>query len=219
MEKCAYRCFTTSVDGKYEYLHLLKVPEGNFVKIPLAADGAVLSAPVSLCEGVEILDFQRFSHGYTLQLGGEFDAVDSVIRFERAAVEHVPCKEWMNDSDKRVRYEGAWKYVFLTSDPQTHTTLGSYESDYHVTTEKGSSFFTYFEGSSVSLYGNKRPGNGKARVYIDGVFSGEVCEDSTLPENRSELFRSIDLFGGIHTLYVVSDSEAPFEFDAIQITK
>lgn len=219
MQAREYRCFTESADGKYEYLHLLKRPETDEIRIPLAADGAELCAPVSLCENVKILDFKRLADGYFLQLDGEFDEVDSVIRFERAAAENAPYVEWMNDSDKRVRYEGAWKYVFLMSDPRTHTTLGSYESDYHVTTEKGSSFFTYFEGSAVSLYGNKRPGNGKARVYIDGVFSGEVCEDGEAIENRVELFRSIDLFGGIHTLYVVSDRDDLFEFDAIQITK
>ncbi len=219
MEKRSYRCFMTSADGKYAYLHLLARPEGDLVKLPLAADGATLSAPVSLCEGLKVIGFERLDDGYILRLSGEFDKVDSVIRFERKIAENAPRVEWMNDSDKRLRYEGAWKYTFLMRDAQTHTALGSYESDYHVAIEKGSAFFTYFEGSTVSLYGNKRPGNGKAKVYIDGVFSGEVCEDGAEVENCALLFASLDLYGGIHTLYVVSDSDTPFEFDAIRVTK
>ncbi len=218
MQMRDYRCFTESADGKYAYLHLLARPEGDLVKLPLAADGATLSAPVSLCEGVKIRGFERLDDGYILHLSGEFDAVDSVICFERSVPQNAPRVEWINDSDKRLRYEGAWKYTFLMRDAQTHTALGSYESDYHATSERGSAVFTYFEGSTVSVYGNKRPGNGVAKIYIDGVYSGEICEDAA-PQNRAELFTSINLFGGVHTLYIVSDSDAPFEFDAIRITK
>jgi len=219
MEKRAYRCFTESADGKYAYLHLLKRPDTDEIKIPLAADGAVLSAPVSLCKDVEILDFSRLADGYSLRLRGEFDAVDSVIRFARSVPENAPRVEWYNDSDKRLRYEGEWKYTFLMRDPATHTALGSFECDYHTATQKGSAVFTYFEGNTVSLYGNKRPENGKAKVYIDGVFAGEADENATDAQNRALLFTSIDLFGGVHTLYIVNDSDAPFELDAICITK
>jgi hypothetical protein len=218
MQAREYRCFTESADGKYEYLHLLKRPETDEIRIPLAADGAELCAPVSLCDGVKILDFARIEDGYSLRLRGEFDEVDSVIRFARSALENAPRTEWFNDSDKRLRYEGAWKYTFLMRDPATHTAQGAFECDYHTAVEKGSAVFTYFEGSSVSLYGNKRPGNGVAKVYIDGVYSGEMHEDAAT-QNRVKLFESIELFGGIHTLYIVSDSDAPFELDAIRVTK
>jgi len=219
MEKCAWRCFTESADGKYTYLHLLKRPETEEVKIPLAVDGAELFAPVSLCKNVEILDFVRVADGYSLRLRGEFDEVDSVIRFTRSVPENAPRVEWYNDSDKRLRYEGTWKYTFLMQDPATHTALGSFECDYHTAMQKGSAVFTYFEGNTVSLYGNKRPGNGKAKIYIDGVFAGETDENSSQTKNRTLLFTSIDLFGGVHTLYVVNDSDAPFELDAICITR
>lgn len=219
MSSRKYRCYTASADGKYEYLHLLGRPEGDSVQIPLAADGARLSAPVSLCSGLRILDFKCLEDGYILHLAGDFDAVDSVIRFARTGAKNPPATEWINDSDKRLRFEGTWKYVFLTEAPETHSALGSYESDYHVSGGAGAAVFTYFEGDRVKLYGNKRPGNGSASVYIDGVYSGEVTEDSEAVENRALLFSSIHLYGGTHTLYVVSNQNAPFELDAICICK
>lgn len=219
IKSSSYRCFMTSSDGKYEYLHLLQRLEGEVVKLPLAADGAKLFAPVSLCDGVEITEFTCLSDGYSLRLHGDFDMIDTVIRFERSNAELSSCVEWINDSDKRLRYEGAWQYTFLMRDSQTHTALGSYESDYHTATEKGSAAFTYFEGSTVAICGNKRPGNGVARVYIDGVYAGEMREDAEMAQNRVKLFESIDLYGGIHTLYIVSDSDAPFELDALCVMK
>ena len=75
------------------------------------------------------------------------------------------------------------------------------------------------DGKYEYLHLLKRPGNGGARVYLDGVYAGEVDENCDEVQNRVRLFESIDLFGGIHTLYIVSDSDAPFELDAIRVTK
>ncbi len=204
-------CFTESEDGKYEYLHILK-PQAEIV-IPRSADGALLSCPTSLCDTLAI---ESFENG-VLSLSGEFDEIDSVIRFERHEPQkHTEC-EWINDSDKRLRYDGAWRYTHLRQNAETHTALGSYESDFHVSSAKGDTVFTYFDGSIVEIYGNKRQANGGALVYIDGVFAGELYEHSEIPENRSLLFSSINLYGGTHTLYIVTESDAPFELDAIKI--
>lgn len=209
------RCFTESRDGEYAYLHILDPRSALELKLPLPEDGATLHKPVSLSSMLRITAFSHEGDHYRLVLSGALDAVDSVIRFSRTQkAEKV--LEWINDSDKRLHYEGDWKYVFLMQAKETHTALGAFESDYHVASSKGSAAFTYFEGSFVAVYGNKRPGNGSAQIYIDGVLSGELCENGA-DERRTCLFSSIDLCGGVHTLYIVTDSDAPFELDAIEI--
>ncbi len=219
MKACHHRCFTESADGKYEYLHLLGAPESDCISIPRAADGAMLYAPTALCDGLKVVSFKQTEKGYLLKLSGRFDTIDSVIRFERCVPANATHTEWFNDSDKRLRYEGNWSYTFLMGDPATHTALGSFESDYHTAKTAGSAVFTYFEGERVEVFGNLRPGNGKAKVYIDGVFSGEIDENSVAVQNRVPLFASLDLHGGIHTLYIVTATDEPFELDAIKITQ
>lgn len=211
----SFRCFTESEDGQYEYLHLF-TPQAS-VLLPLPADGARLHTPVSLTDGLAIEAFEVLADGYRLALHGNFDTVDSVIRFTRIPPATVTKYEWLNDTDKRLRYEGAWQYVHLMQDAATHTALGSFESDYHVATAKGNTLFTHFEGDTIEIYGNQRPGNGRALVYIDGVLSGELCEDALTVNHRVRLFSSIRLYGGIHTLYVVTQDGRPFELDAIRI--
>ena len=213
LQSLGFKCFTESEDGKYEYLHILK-PQNKIV-ISTALDSAVLTNPTSLSEKLCV---ESFENG-VLSLSGNFDEIDSVIRFDRSSPTTSFEYEWINDSDKRLRYGGDWKYVDLKQEPSTHTLLGSYESDCHVSAAKGSTLFTYFEGSIAEIYGNKRTDNGKALVYIDGVFSGELDEHSESLENRSLLFSSINLFGGIHTLYIVTNDDKPFEIDAVKIIK
>jgi hypothetical protein len=206
-------CFTESADGRYEYLHILK-PQSKII-IPNAIDGALLSSPRSLCEKLTI---DSYENGI-LSLSGEFDGIDNVIKFERRAPDSALEYEWINDSDKRLIYGGTWKYIHLKKEPDTHVAHGSFESDYHISLAKCNTVSTYFDGSIAEIYGNKRCGNGGAKVYIDGVFSGSIDESSEKSENRALLFSSINLFGGIHTLYIVTDDDKPFEIDAIKIIK
>ena len=212
-----YTFFTESNDGKYEYFHIAKPSDKKVFEIPASADGAKLSSPISLCDGLEIEKLELVNDKYILTLKGDFDAVDSVIRFERTAPQIHIDVEWINDSDKRLRYDGDWKYCHLKQEKSTYDALGSFESDYHLSTSKGDTIFTYFEGDIVEIYGNLRNGNGSAKVYIDGIFTKELCENNADPKNRALLYSSINLYGGIHTLYIVTCDDKPFELDAVKI--
>ena len=141
------------------------------------------------------------------------------MRFERINSEDAPECEWINDTDKRIRYEGTWRYTFLQEKEETHKTVGTFESDIHESTERGASFFVAFDGSFLELYGNVRPDAGRALVFIDGIEMAEIDESAKEEKVRQLLFRSPDLHGGCHTLYVVTTEDKNFEFDALKIIK
>jgi hypothetical protein len=219
MEGCGYRFCMSSPDGKYEYLHLLKAPEGGKIALPAPADGALLSAPVSLTEGLLVKDFSKTAEGYTLTLEGKFDEIDSVIRFARANGEEVPACKWINDTDKRIRYDGVYKYRYLRNDVESEEALGCLESDFHEFRAKGASAFLAFEGSYLEIFCNCRPNRGRAKVFIDGIFMGVMEGYSQSPATHQMLYRSPNLHSGWHTVYLVAESDDYFELDAFRITE
>jgi hypothetical protein len=217
LEGREYTFFMSSDDGRYEYLHLMK--ERKTLTIPASADGAELFSPVPLCDGVKVEGFEKSEGGYLLSLSGEFDETDTVIRFERVGGEAASTVSFINDTDKRIRYEGEWKYCHLVGNKGDEGLLphGCFESDYHRTESAGASLFVAFEGDFAEVYGNLRRGNSSAGVYIDGIELGTLCTDSETAHNRELLFRSGDLHGGWHTLYIVNKENKSFEFDALKI--
>ena len=196
--------FFTSEDEKYEYLHLTKETEQVILKESL--DGAELHSPLSLTEGLRIEGFD----GKLLRLSGDFDPIDSVIRFERRGTALSPRIQWINDTDKRIRYSADWKYHHLDQSPlRQEITKGCFESDLHRSLAKGANAFLAFEGSVAEIYGR-----GEVSVFIDGV---KLCDvKSTAAQvSRSPVFTSPELYGGWHTLYLVTETE--FDLDAVRI--
>lgn len=199
--------FFTSEDEKYEYLHIMK--KTDMITLGQSLDGVVLSNPVSLTEGLNVLDFD----GINLHLSGDFDEISSVIRFERTAVKDENEYEWINDTDKRIRYSTEWKYHYLDrSELRQDITKGCFESDLHRSLSKGASAFVAFEGSVLEIYGR-----GEVSIFIDGVKRGNVKCSLENDGKRKRIFTSRNLYGGWHTLYMVTESQ--FDFDALRIKK
>ena len=211
-----YTFFMTSHNGNYEYLHLMK--KKTAVEFGSCEDGAELISPICLCKGVEIEKFEKTENGYSLLLSGEFDKTDTIIRFERVKNDPAPTTRWINDTDKRVRYEGEWKYCHLVGNKGDEGLLphGCFEGDYHRTETEGASLFIAFDGDAVEVVANVRPGNSSAEVYVDGIFLATLYTDGA-EKNRVTLFTSPKLHGGWHTLYVVNKENKPLEFDAVKI--
>lgn len=219
--KKQFRFFTTSPDGSYEYLHIMNSPENDTVILPKPEDGAQLSSPISLTEGLWVTSFREAqAGGWELTLHGVYDVLDSVIRFSRTCHAPSPQVTWLNDTDKRIRYEGNWTYCHLTEDPRTEKCLGCFEHDFHAASRLGDSFFLAFEGDTLEIYGNVRSGAGQALVFLDGIEMERMREQGDPQECeqvRQLLFRSGQLHGGWHTLYVVLAEDRTFEVDAIKI--
>lgn len=217
LEAKGYRFFTGSEDGSYEYLHLLRMPADGKLRLPPAEDGSILSEAVSLTPGV-VAAIAPAENGYCLSVEGIPDPVATVIRFRREAPAHSAQWEWINDTDKRIRYEGEWKYCHLhdTGDDTGLLAHGCFEADYHRAERKGDSLFLAFHGSVAEIFCNTRRGNGAALVFIDGVAVGRIDTDDATAV-RKKLLRTVDLHGGWHTLYLVLEEDRPFELDAIHI--
>lgn len=212
-----YCFFTGSEDGKYEYLHILRMPESRELLLGEPADGALLSDAVSLTPDVTV-KCDASGKEYRIKLKGKPDPLATVIRFCREAPEKNAEAEWINDTDKRIRYDGAWTYCYLkdTEDGLGLLAHGCFEADYHKAERKGDSLFLAFNGSVVELICNTRPNNGSADLFIDSVAAGRIETDAPTTV-RKTMLRSIDLHGGWHTLHLVLREDRPFELDAIRV--
>ena len=208
LESLDYKFFMTSDDDKYEYLHIMKGTDT--VTLENSLDGATLENPVSLTKGLKVESFD----GKTLTLSGSFDEIDSVIRFDRINNENAPAFEWINDTDKRIRYSSkSWKYYHLSNVVERQKLFkGCFESDIHRARADGDTAFLAFEGSVVEIYAR-----GKATVFIDGINVGQIDCSSESDGKRNLSYTSMNLHGGWHTLYMVVEKD--FDFDAVRIVK
>ncbi len=207
LETLGYNFFMTSDDEKYEYLHIMKPTDS--ITLGDSLDGALLTTPVSMTDGLKVESFD----GKRLTLSGSFDGIDSVIRFERVVGEHAPVIEWINDTDKCIRYSKDWKYHYLKNDElRIKITTGCFESDLHRALADGETAFVAFEGSVLEVYAR-----GNATLFIDGIKVGKIECSNENDGRRNLAYTSVNLHGGKHTLYIVADEN--FDFDALRIVK
>lgn len=215
MKSHGYTFWTEAENGEYEYLHMLKLPDGGVLNIPEPENGAVLYSPQPMTGNIKVVDFGKTDCGYLLRLMGEPDKTDTVIRFTKKNSVTVAKTVWINDTDKRIRYIGSWSAKNL--DRSRRMGLGCYEYDYTESNRQDDGLFIAIEGSFVEIYGIKAPGYGKAAVYIDGILVGEISEDSDTVQKRAFCFRSENLCGGLHTLELRHTDGNPFVLDALKL--
>jgi hypothetical protein len=104
----------------------------------------------------------------------------------------------VNDSTPDITYAGSG---WVSSSGRGK---GDYQNDAHATTVDGSSFSYNFTGTGVSWITEKGADEGKADVYIDGVYQGRIdCKDSRYNVPQQVVYRIIGLPVGPHTLQVV----------------
>ncbi len=210
-----YLFSTTSQDGEYEYLHIMHREPLAVIELGETADGAQLSAPCSATEGLSVVDFKKTASGYIITLDGAWSDIDNVIKFRREKTEKTASFQWINDTDKRIRYDGDWTYSHLTGEDREP--LGCFESDFHRSKTNGASLFLVFEGSFAEIFAHTLPEGGRAELYIDGIKVSDLNTRSEEFRPREKIFRTANLHGGSHTLYVVLTEDSVFDIDAIKI--
>ncbi|MBQ9543593.1 MAG: alpha-L-fucosidase [Clostridia bacterium] len=183
-----------------------KAPEK--IVLPIPEDGSEISDPEPLTDGVSVREFSRTEDGFVISVSG---TGLRAVAFRKTGGK-TSC-EWINDADKRLRFEGGWKYVHLKKEDLSP--LGCYDSDYHAAEEKGASVFTFFEGDFIQIFTAPAEDGAMAKVFIDGVDVGEFTSGKAPALTPS--FSGERLFGGTHTLYIVSIDDRPFKLDAIKI--
>ncbi|MBE6596116.1 MAG: hypothetical protein E7641_00450 [Ruminococcaceae bacterium] len=214
MEK-GYIFSTSSPDGEFEYLHLMMKEPTYTIKLGETADASLLSSPCSLTEGLSVTDFQKTDTGYKLTLDGKWNKVDNVIKLKRTPSIQAIQAHWINDTDKRIRYEGEWTYCHLTR--ESRESLGCFESDLHRAKAKGASLFLAFEGSFAEIFAHTHPEGGCAELYVDGIKIADLNTKGDSSKGRVPIFKTADLYGGWHTVYIVLTENSVFDIDAIKI--
>lgn len=216
-----YIAACSSADRTYEYIHILQVPEDGVVRLPASEDGAVLGVPVPLTPGVRVSDFSQDDSGVCFRVEGTFGEIDTVIRLKRENAQKAAQWIWINDSDKRIRFRVPedWTYHALSTRPDGREEteyIGCYEADIRRTVVPGARFDTWFEGSEIELIVAMDPVGGEVDVLIDDMCVATVSTRAETRQTRRAVFRSGELYGGIHTFSVVLKS-GRLEFDALRI--
>ena len=221
LNKRNYVFTCSSKDGEYEYVHVMKMPSDGIIHLERPQDGAKLSYPTPMTRGITVDGFTQTEDGVTFKLCGEPDKLDTVIRFKRENNPNAPRWEWINESDKRIRYRDPelWYYDCLkTVDGTRELThyIGCYEDDTRIAYTAGARFDTYFECDEIELICCTGPRGGKCDVLIDDICVATVSTHSEEEKVCQTVFSSGKLYGGVHTFSVVL-KDGELEFDAIRI--
>lgn len=211
----------SSSDRNYEYIHMMKIPENGMIRMPLPEDGAAFAAPCPITPGIRILDFVQNAEGVSFRIEGEADAIDTVIRLKRQNRSDAPVWFWINDSDKRIRFRNSedWTYNRLKAWEGKELTQyhGCYEDDMRHAYHAGARFDTYFEGSEIELICAVGPDGADVDILIDEICVATVSTRAEEYRTRVPVFRSGELYGGIHTFSVVHKGGGTLNFDALHI--
>ncbi|HWG24219.1 NEW3 domain-containing protein [Actinospica sp.] len=110
------------------------------------------------------------------------------------------------DSDSQLlTYAGTW------------SAQGNYGSDdVHSTTAQGASVSLTFTGKSIAFVTDTGPGQGEAKILIDGVSQGTVNAASPASRTGQTVFTDTKLSAGKHTIEVV-DVSGGMSLDSFQI--
>jgi len=124
----------------------------------------------------------------------------------------------LQDTDPDMTYTAGW-----TGGDTSSYWSGGYA---HVSTTAGEQATLTFNGTSISWIGYRGPDAGIARVFLDGVFAGEVDLYYSDPRIQAVVFTSPPLADANHTLMIeatglknAAASDARVVVDAFDVTK
>ncbi len=124
----------------------------------------------------------------------------------------------LQDTDPDMTYTAGW-----TGGDTSRYWSGGYA---HVSTTAGAQATLTFNGTSISWIGYRGPDAGIARVFLDGVFAGEVDLYYSDPRIQAVVLTSASLADASHTLMIeatglknAAASDARVVVDAFDVTK
>ncbi len=204
-----YGTATVSSDHACEYIHLLKDPGGRTVELGLAVNGARFTG-ATLLDGAEVALCQT-EEGVTLTLPCDWQGPDLVVRLAVQPGSYgKPEAAYVNDTDVSVSYTGSWHRDWHMR------VCGDFEGDVHLAEENGAACELLFKGGRVQLLCPQWPGGGRAAVYLDGVFYGQLSLSADRYQRQQTVFDSGRLYSAWHRLRVVC-MEGTTAIDAFRV--
>lgn len=117
-------------------------------------------------------------------------------------------------------YDDSWEQIVYDSNWQETKSQDAYHKNYHRAAAKGASVTIPFTGTQIALYGQNQAGNGTAAITIDGKKVGKAdfnCLQKYGIIANQEVFRSVVLDQGEHTLVITADSAKPVNLDRVKV--
>lgn len=214
----AWGVATRSTDDRYEYLHVLKPPAGNNLRLPAPEDGKIFGRAVVLKSGRPVtLEQTPSGVTLTLQAADTWDALDTVIKVAVIGV-NPPAESYryVNDTDPGITYVGSWKYS------RWERMHGDYENDMHICTSDGGFFEYKFFGTGIEYIANTGGEMNAAeplvaQVYFDGVYQTTLNGVPGPYRSQQVLFQIKNFPRGNHTLKVVKIKGSDLNLDALKV--
>jgi len=135
------------------------------------------------------------SHTFTIQVTGQKNAESQGIGVVVDAFDvPAPVVSHLQDTDPDISYSAGWA-VDISSKPWSggSATFSS---------ASGAQATLTFRGTAIGWIGGRGPDTGIARVFIDGVFAGEVDTYSPMIRLQATLFAASGLADANHTLTI-----------------
>ena len=175
---------------------------------PVALDTAGPAAPGSTGLASEILfnagGLSAGTHSLTISVSADTSTSDTFVVIDAFDITGGgPLATRIEDSDQAVSFtpESAWVYL----DDARATNASAVESKL-----AGARSSVTFTGTAIRWLGYHFDGGGIARVYIDGIFVGEVDQYYPVEILQGETFSASGLAPGTHTLTIeVTGSKRP----------
>jgi len=206
----AWGVATQSTDGNREYLHVLKAPAGNTLKLPPPADGKLFTN-ARLLDGGQALSLSLDQAGLTLTLpeGLAWRKTDTVIVMDVLSPGGVGL---VNNTSRSVKYRGAsWT---LRSGQGHH----EFHDDSHAATADGDAFGFVFNGTDIEWISERGPDRGVVEIAIDGVPQGTV-DLSKGSGVFQTVFAKSGLARGTHSITGTKRGGAVMTVDAFRVSE
>lgn len=182
---------TRSLDGRKEYIHVIKKPEGQSLDLEPTVD--VFDSARLLSNGHLVkMESTPKSFRLTLGNGDHWDSLHTVIVLERDMNAKTPVlrQKSVSHDDKAIRYTGAWE---------------SRASHQH-TQSSGACAEISFVGTRFAWYGVTGQDHGIARVIIDDG-PPVIVDCYSVNRNDRALCYSVRLPYGKHTVRIENSGE------------
>ncbi|KAA2250119.1 hypothetical protein F0L68_38910 [Solihabitans fulvus] len=115
----------------------------------------------------------------------------------------------VDDDDLAIGYTGAW----FASGARGY---GDLNDNVHATQTNGDAATFSFNGTAISVLGERNSDQGQVEIVLDGVSKGLVDTSSATRQTRQAIYRATGLGGGQHTVQVIKRSGTFATLDGFQ---